>query len=83
MALSQYVCASSTRVNDSHFKNNAVATLQTECTQTSNVAQQVAFSTEYNYKFTTSSTDVTFSFEMFDTDKTRSNCLFIAANSVW
>ncbi|WP_284651750.1 T9SS type A sorting domain-containing protein [Flavobacterium terrisoli] len=41
----------------------------TACSGVSNEAQQGSFSTGYNYSFVTSGTDVTFTFEMLDTDK--------------
>jgi endo-1,3(4)-beta-glucanase len=40
------------------------------CSGTTNEAQQGAFSTGYNYSFVTTGTDVTFTFQMLDTDKT-------------
>ncbi len=46
------------------------ASTNTACSGTSNEAQQGAFSTGYNYSFVTSGTDVTFTFQMLDTDKT-------------
>jgi hypothetical protein len=41
----------------------------TACSGTSNEAQQGAFSTGYTYSFVTNGTDVTFTFQLLDTDK--------------
>jgi len=46
------------------------APVNTACSGMGNVAQQGSFSTGYNYSFVTSGTDVTFTFELLDTDKT-------------
>ena len=41
----------------------------TACSGTSNEAQQGSFSTGYTYSFVTNGTDVTFTFQLLDTDK--------------
>jgi hypothetical protein len=41
-----------------------------ECSGIENKASQGSFSTGYNYEFTTNGTDVTFTFELLDADKT-------------
>jgi len=46
------------------------ADTSTECSGASSDSQQGAFSIGYNYSFETNGTDVTFTFEMLDTDKT-------------
>ena len=46
------------------------ANINTACSGNSSDAQQGSFSLGYNYEFTTSGTDVTFTFELLDTDKT-------------
>lgn len=45
------------------------AETNTECSGTSSDASQGAFSTGYTYSFQTTGTDVTFTFELLDTDK--------------
>ena len=46
------------------------ASTNTACSGTSNEAQQGLFSTGYTYSFVTNGTDVTFTFQLLDTDKT-------------
>ena len=55
--------------NPIDLQATTLANTNTECAGTSNEVQQGSFSTGYNYHFTTSGTDVTFTFEMLDTDK--------------
>ncbi|MFN3754634.1 T9SS type A sorting domain-containing protein [Flavobacterium sp.] len=46
-----------------------LANTNTQCSGTTAEAQQGTFTTGYNYNFVTNGTDVTFTFEMLDTDK--------------